>query len=140
MKVFIYCGIPGAGKSTLIAQRHVGATVCCADDYREGEGALSWAQAEAACLRKFVEAVQAQAPEVVVDGTNCSAYEIAPYAALALANGYALKVITLRADPLEVAERNVRNVPFIRVMGMAQTLERRELPPWWPQEDVAVNV
>lgn len=139
MRIFIYSGIPGAGKSTLIAQRHVGATVCSADHYTDSDDSMSVLRAEAACLRKFVEAVQAQVPEVVVDNTNCSAYEIAPYAALALAYGYALKVLTLRADPLEVAERNVHGVRFAIVCGMAERLAKRELPPWWPQEDVVVH-
>lgn len=70
--------------------------------------------------------------DLVVDNTNTSVAEIAPYAALALAYGADLEIITLDVDP-SVAQ-NVHGVPLEGVQRMAARMaeETPRLPPWWP--------
>lgn len=138
MKVVIYSGVPGSGKSTLAAKEHPGAPVCSADHFFERDSVYAFnparlPEAHAACLRKFVELVQAGGwPVIVVDNTNTTAAEVAPYAALALAYDYALEIVTVHCDPDVAAARNTHGVPVHAVRAMATRLAERALPPWWP--------
>lgn len=146
MKVTIYSGVPGSGKSTTIKQWHPGAIVCSADDHFVGEDGVyrfdptQLPQAHGACLRKFTQLVTAYEGswpgDLVVDNTNTTVAEIAPYAALALAYGHELLVVTVECDPAIAAARNTHGVPEAAVKRMAATLAARQLPPWWPHDVV----
>lgn len=72
-------------------------------------------------------------PIVVVDNTNINATEIAPYAALALAHGWELEIITLDVDPAISAARNVHDVPASTVKRMHKQMEygAKNFPSWW---------
>lgn len=145
MKVWIYCGVPGSGKTTRAWREHEEAYFVSADDYflqweeRSGRFVYRFEAAElpnahASCLRRFVSAITTRNPAIVVDNTNTTAAEIAPYAALALAFGYELQVITLKCDPTKAYERNIHGVPLAAVEAMHRRLEATmaSLPPWWP--------
>lgn len=141
-QVKILCGISGSGKSTLTEQiictTNKELTICSADqyfmmggEYRFNPGELPKAHAE--CLRNYVHALQQHKDLVVVDNTNTTVAEVAPYAALAQAYGYDLEVIILEADVEMAHARNVHGVPLAVIQGQANRLEDlvETLPPWW---------
>lgn len=148
MKVFIYCGVSGSGKSTLIGRIHPGAIVCSADSYFMGPSRVTPDRMEyrfnpselplahGSCLRHFVDALAS--PErgvvhrdIIVDNTNTTIAEIAPYAALALAYGAGLEIRTIQCDPNVAHSRNAHGVPLAAIVAMADRLGARVMPPWW---------
>jgi len=97
-------------------------------------------EAHASCLRGFVDKLTKtnSAPEdftVVVDNTNTTGTEVAPYAALALAYGHELKIITIVVDPVVAHARNVHEVPLKTVKDQYKRLQNSigKFPPWWPE-------
>lgn len=142
--VTILCGIPGAGKSTLRAHTYAGVPVCSADDYFVEDGVYRFdpsklPAAHAACLRRFVYLLterQEDITDIVVDNTNTTVAEIAPYAALALAYGYTLDIVTVECDPEVAFTRQTHGVPLAAIQAMAKRLSARDLPPWWPHRRV----
>jgi predicted kinase len=144
-KAFVYCGIPGSGKSTRIAAAHPGAVVCSADHYfTDGAGHYHFdaAQLSAAhnrSLRCFIDHCQNSVPVVVCDNTNTTIAEVAPYAAVAMAYGYELQVVVLLCEPEIAAARNVHGVGLKACQAMARRLEDCQFPRWWPHVLVAAN-
>lgn len=152
MKVKILCGVSGSGKSTYIANNFPKAVVCSADHFflaDNGEYVFDvkkLSEAHAYCLRKFVQHLQSpglaggQVGVLVVDNTNTSMQEVAPYAALANAYGFDTEIIILQADPVEAHKRNRHNVPLKSVMGQFDRLRglEKSLPPWWAVNKVRV--
>ena len=68
---------------------------------------------------------------VIVDNTNLTAWELAPYVRLAELYGYNYQILTFWCDPLVCAKRNVHGVPVDRIFCMNQTLLNEKLPPHW---------
>lgn len=139
--VVLMSGIPGSGKSTYVKEQMPDAVVCSADHFFMKNGRYDFnpallGQAHAACLKKFAEALQSGAPEVVVDNTNISTLELAPYVALAAAYGVHCAVITVHCHPEVAHSRNTHGVPLHAVQRMAEALQKRELPPYWDVEVV----
>jgi predicted kinase len=146
MTVHIMVGASGSGKSTLarkIAQTRFDFDwpIFSADDammvdgvYRFEPGKLGFAHRQ--CLRGFSGALQNST--VIVDNTNCTVMEAAPYIALALAFGHAVVIHILRVDPAVAHARGTHGVPRHVVNNMAATIER-EWPsalPWhWKPEN-----
>lgn len=103
------------------------------------------------CLRAFTEAITAASLKrggglngehalygdelLIVDNTNTTIAEIAPYAALACAFNHELHIGTLLADPAIAHARNVHEVPITNVVKQCLQLEQSILawPKWWPQ-------
>ena len=145
--VYVLRGLPGSGKSTYT--KVLGATrKFSADDFFLKDGVYQFdpnylPQAHAYCLRSYTNWVRD--PEVrdfgeviAIDNTNISVAEVAPYAALALAYGWELKIINFSC-PLEQAHaRNTHGVPLSVMEQMAKKLEEEtaRFPPWWKQETV----
>ncbi len=139
--VWIYSGLPGGGKSTTIAKRHARLPVCSSDHWFTKAGVYNFVPAEigeahGACLRKFVGLVIEAGCDIVVDNTNTSVAEIAPYAALALAYGRKLQIVTVECDPEVAFARNVHGVTRETIAAMHKQLQERVLAPWWPQETI----
>lgn len=140
--IYVYSGLPGAGKSSLIKQRHhVRTPTCSSDHWFTKNGVYTFVPAEigeahAACLRKFVGLVIETPHDIVVDNTNTSTAEIAPYAALALAYGRKLQIVTVECDPAVAFERNVHGVTRETIELMHKQLCARVLAPWWPHETI----
>lgn len=135
-KVIVMRGVPGSGKSQYA--RGTGGVVVSADDFfvRVGKGAYAFdptklGEAHGMCLREFVEAVQGERPLVVVDNTNTTTTEAAPYMAVAAAYGYEAEIHEIGCDPLVAAKRNVHGVPEDRVLAMAARMSEARFPPWW---------
>ncbi len=140
--VWIYTGLPGSGKTTLIGQRHPRALVCSSDHHFTGrDGVYRYVpaeigQAHAACLRKFVGLAISHDGDIAVDNTGTSASEVAPYAALALAYGRALHIVTVECHPEVAFARNLHGVSMETIVAMHKQLQERVLAPWWSQETI----
>jgi predicted kinase len=145
-KVIVMRGISGAGKSTFVKTFLPEARVVSADHYHiEPDGTYSYkpseaGRAHAACLRAFVDALTQEAQRntpgdqiIVVDNTNTTVAEIAPYMAMARAYGFHAEIITLRVNPSEGAKRNLHGVTQEIAEKQHANLEsaEKDFPDWW---------
>jgi predicted kinase len=73
---------------------------------------------------------------IVVDNTNTTVAEMAPYMAVAAAYGHDTKVVTIDCDPEVAAARNVHGVPVQTVKAQHDRIvkETKNMPPWWSHE------
>lgn len=145
MKVFILSGIPGSGKSTYAKKlaedwENLGepSSMFSADDFRhDEEGNYIFTKegnaiAHACCLRSYLNHItNARRGVTIVDNTNISEYEIAPYFALGEAYGCEVSVTTILADLGTALKSNVHNVPLKVIHEMDQKLRDRILPRHW---------
>jgi len=127
MKLYIMSGIPGAGKSTWIANNvEQSAPVCSADhhflDRVTGEYKFDFRQLAAAhseCFNKFKANLDNLVNTIVVDNTNTTWGQCARYVEAGLSAGYEVVVVRLVVDPSVAAARNVHAVPAASVATMA---------------------
>ena len=151
MDVIILRGIPGSGKSEMaahwVATKLGCADVCSADDYMVDEAGdyhfdpALLADCHNRCLRRFVELMRSKGRTpgalCVVDNTNCTLWEAAPYAENALAYGASVRVLVLLCDPEVAFQRNVHGVPLVTIQSMDQRLRSWEsikgVPSFWNQ-------
>lgn len=140
MKVIIMRGVSGAGKSTWIRNNYPLATlrsVVSADHYfTDAHGIYRFdpnklGEAHGACLRLYLEHIRKIDPLIVVDNTNTTVAEIAPYYALAEAYGYEVEIVTLTVEPALAYERNVHKVPLTTIDRQHYNLVNERLPPRW---------
>lgn len=151
-KVIILSGVPGSGKSTWV---DVASNSCSytfsADHYfinREtGEYEFNPAnlgKAHGECLRDFAETIKnissmnINASTLVVDNTNTTAIEMAPYVALAAAYGVPVEIITFQCEPECAFKRGTHGVPLKSIQRMAEQIRNRKLPPFWDVEQRAI--
>jgi predicted kinase len=93
-------------------------------------------EAQNTCFRQFVEMIQKNKPLVIVDNTNITAAEYAPYMMFAAAYGYHAKMLTILV-PLEVGiQRNVHRVPANTVLAMYRGIMEERVPPYFDHEVV----
>lgn len=146
MQIKILRGLPGSGKSTY-AERFTSAKVVSADhhmledgEYKFDPNKLAWAHAQ--CLREFLDSLIAPyATTVVVDNTNISIVELAPYVAVGRAYGLDVEIIRfgpgLRSAEAYIqtcADRNVHGVPIWKIQSMYRDMLYADSlwPRWWP--------
>jgi predicted kinase len=143
--VYIMCGIPGSGKSTYAKRHWPNALVCSADDYHMVNGVYQFDQANARaahsrCLVKYVEHVNVGADDtpIVVDNTNTSAREIAPYYALAEAYGWEPLVVMKLIPYGDAFRRQIHEVPGPVMDRMFTKLVQlcNEWPPFWKKLEI----
>jgi predicted kinase len=143
-KVIIMRGVSGSGKSTYARKHYPAAYKVSADDFFMKDGEYKFdpkdlSKAHASCLQRFTNLVTHDyGGNIVVDNTNTTAVEIAPYAALALAYGHELEIVTLDV-PFNVAwGRNVHKVPLEVARPQFERLmrETNSFPRWWPHRYV----
>lgn len=148
-QVIVFQGVPGSGKSTIgeefmkVAPGR--AVKVSADDFftERGNGTYAFdfklfGEAHAQCLRRFLDAVQQNVDLVIVDNTNTTVTEIAPYMALAAAFGYEARLVRVKCDPKVAAARNTHGVPLEGVLKMAARMTAQDYPPWWSIETIEV--
>lgn len=139
--VYIMQGVPGSGKSWQ-AQRAAavfGASIVSADTYpglyTMDAGWLRFdptkiGEAHGACLRSAVEALQAGL-SIIVDNTNTTVIEMAPYVALAQAYGAAPVIIRVECDPSVAFARNTHGVPLVVHQKLAAQFASFEPADFW---------
>jgi predicted kinase len=139
-EVRVFRGLPGSGKSTL-AKAWIDAAVCSADEFHMRDGYYDWKPENAGnahgwCLRKYVTTLHALTPKILVDNTNVTIWEMAPYCALALAYDYKLTVFTIECDVELAVARNIHKVPRGTILNMAANLALHTplIPRHWNHE------
>jgi len=136
-KVIIMQGVPGSGKSTFIRALPGKVAVYSADHYFEHYGEYRFdpsklGEAHAACMRGFIGQLgRYQNVTVVVDNTNTTVLEVAPYMAVAAAYGCEVEIVRVKCDPEVAAARNVHGVPLHAVRRMADNIAQFKAPPFW---------
>lgn len=145
MTVKIYRGLPGSGKSTeareeLRLQRSFKKRIIfSADQFMvDGQGIYTFDpkrlhECHSKCLKSFVDAVQESPKEnlLLVDNTNITVAEVAPYAALALTYGHELDVVTIMANAALCARRNTHGVPLDTILRMENLMKEQVFPVRW---------
>jgi predicted kinase len=139
--VTVLVGVPGSGKSHH-TESLTGAVVVSADHYFVELGGGTYAfdpsklgAAHGQCLRRYTEALQRGESHVVVDNTNTTSLEMAPYVSLALAYGYRVEIVRVTCDPAVAAARNTHGVPEGAIRAMHERITatfQTGLPPFWP--------
>lgn len=142
MKVIIMSGLPGSGKSTMVKDMEDTALTytVSADNFFMVDGIYRFdptkiQDAHDCCLREFLGRLMYPSTEdpqiLVVDNTNTSAVEIAPYYRIAQALGHEVEIFRLHIDPSLAVKRNIHGVPAKTIMEMYTRLMTDVLPPWW---------
>jgi len=140
MRVIVMRGVPGSGKSHW-AQSLTGSKVVVSADHHfinsDGEyefDPAKLADAHNACLRRFLEELQNQNTELlIVDNTNSTIAEMAPYMALAAAFGAPAEIVEVKCDPTTAVARNVHGVTTATVKRIHDVMCKNTplMPPWW---------
>ena len=142
--VIIMSGISGSGKSTYARRRFPGADVVSADHYFMEDGGryvfdrTKLGDAHAECFRRFIYLLERGDCPIVVDNTNLSVQEIAPYVLGARAFDCDVEIITFRAD-VETCLRNVHGLGEMALNKQLARLNSRHLPKEWKNEDIRVQ-
>ena len=139
-KAIILIGPSGSGKSTYA--KKIGHTIVSADDYFMRDGkycfeASKLSEAHGDCLRDYIDAIQWNT-SVIVDNTNTTIAEVAPYIAIAQAYDYDIEVVVMPFVGLQTfVERNVHGVPEVTIIGQIARIER--LVDDWPRHFPALR-
>lgn len=151
-EVIITSGIPGAGKSSWIRKNTNPflTEVFSADAYfLDKFGVYSFdssnlGKAHSSCLRTYTERLihLAQAEKgacsltLVVDNTNTSTWEIAPYYSLAVAYAVPVRILRFTADTVKAHGRNIHGVKKEKVEKMAERIRDLKLPAFWNVQEI----
>ncbi len=146
MNVYIMCGVSGSGKSTAAesfrTDRILGSAVVSADDYfinpitgnYDFDPALI-SKAHAECLNAFIACLNSIAnfDVLVVDNTNTTLLEIAPYytTARALRPDCKVHLVVVECDPEIANARNSHGVPLATTVRQASNIRQLVIPPYW---------
>ena len=164
-KVVILSGVSGSGKSTtarkLWNELEPGTycRVVSADDFFMVEGVYKFdptklSEAHGKCFRDFIAELQPNAVGkynhdlVVVDNTNTTSEEIAPYILGAQAFGWEVEILTSLPHPTTnwadyyamCAARNAHGVGFDTIKAQHKRIVNRSLPPWWKNTHLYTEV
>jgi predicted kinase len=94
-------------------------------------------EAHSDCFRRFLKAVQSKrkvADVLIVDNTNMTRWEMAPYVTVAQSFNVAFQVISIMCPAWLSARRNVHGVPKDTIERMAKNYE--PALPWWNEVEV----
>jgi predicted kinase len=128
-------GCQGSGKSTWSRKNVPNGAICSADDYFNEGGKYNFdpsklGKAHSTCFRTAVEACKS-GQDIVIDNTNSTVLEIAPYYALAKSYDYDVVLVHFHVDPEIAYKRNQHGVPLEGVRNTAERCERLNIPPFW---------
>lgn len=104
MRISVLRGISGSGKTTWAKQHEGKALVLSTDHYFLVDGEyrfdpMKLGENHRRCFREFAEAVLKSEPWIIVDNTNLSAWEYAPYVVMGEAYGYQVELLTFMVTP-----------------------------------------
>ncbi len=145
-KVTIMRGVSGSGKSTYARNNFPGAVILSSDDYwtkdggdyKENFDVTKLGAAHAWNLRRFIlyccgDTALHDQKEIVIDNTNTSISELAPYYAVAQAFSIPVEIITLDVLPAVALARNTHGVPEKAHAAQAERLYANNdvIPRYW---------
>lgn len=147
IEVLVMMGVQGSGKDYFIENNMPRPNLVASSDdfFLKGKeynfDPMLLGKAHAACFRRAVTFMRewedvTSHGTLVINNTNSSIAEIAPYMAAAGAYGASASILCLRIDPRVAAARNVHGVHVLKVAQMAEAIERTllQMPPWWERE------
>ena len=146
-QVYILCGPSGCGKSSyadnMLMTKHVdNMVVLSTDDLFLNEhnqyvfDATKLGAHHAANMHRFITACQVDVECIIVDNTNISNLERAPYYQVAKAYGYQVSIVLFNPRPLDykdiqaLAVRNKHKVPLATIRRQCEKFEP-EIPLFW---------
>jgi len=146
-QVYILCGPSGCGKSTyadkMLKAKHVdNMVVLSTDDYHynaSGEYVFQPDQLgkfHAQNLHRFIEACNTGTKCIIVDNTNITNLERAPYYSVAKAFNYNVTIVLFNPrnldwrDHQELAMRNKHGVPLAAIRRQCEKFET-DIPIFW---------
>lgn len=126
-------GLPGSGKSHLACS--IQGTIVSADTYPGlyvGQ-TINLALLDKAHGNAFREAIRVLDDDypVIVDNTNLTQVEVAPYVLLAQAFRVACRVVTVCCPPELAFKRNVHGIPHDAFLRMQQRMAEFSHAPHW---------
>lgn len=141
-EVYIMQGLPGSGKSwhaKKLAERN-DFNIVSADLYFQKNGEYKFDPKELPnahkwCYAQYLRLIN-ESRNVIVDNTNLTVAEVAPYYRLPEIMDWCYKTVQIiRVDTAFslCLERQTHGVPFDRMYAMYQNFmrDRDRLPPWW---------
>lgn len=144
--VKILRGLPGSGKSYWATNKEKtlpvhSVAVASADHFFQTVigwefNPLKLKEAHDSSLLKYLDFLKMSRDYIIVDNTNLSVWEIAPYYRLAEAFGYDVSIVEFKT-PLEVClARQTHGVPDTKMGMMYQKFLDERLPSFWKIEVV----
>ncbi len=148
-KMSILRGVPGSGKSTWAENAQLSqpdeVVIVSADSFFVGSDGVyrfdytKLGKAHERCFRSAACYVVRpwQMPDnslhLIIDNTNTTAIEMAPYVALANAFSMDLEILFFDVDSKIAHARNKHGVPLESVVRMVDRIRRSmdDMPPWW---------
>lgn len=143
MNIIITRAGSGAGKSTWAKTNHPGAMILSADLHPglHVDGVFNpskLSEAHAQCLLNFIDVCQDPqgTQTVIVDNTNTSVSEFAPYAQVGQVYGHSVQILTWIYDPVMAHARNGHGVPLKACIDQHRRLceQTAFIPPWWKHD------
>lgn len=140
-KMILMRGGPGSGKSTMaraLVRKMIGGRIFSSDDtfinldtglYEFNPDLL--AKAHGACLKQAADTMAYGRGSFVVDNTNASHMEMAPYLALCNAYGYECEVVRVMCDPGVAWERQTHGVLRAKFDEIHNKVVVNNVPSFW---------
>lgn len=145
-KVIVMQGTSGSGKSTYAKKKAnqpgLNSIIVSADDFFVTPtgyvfDASKLGVAHAMCFGDFIHELRTGTELVIVDNTNSTAVEIAPYMLGASAFGYEAKIVRVNCSPRLAYERGKHGVSYDSIVACEARIQKVScFPSWWVLEQV----
>lgn len=158
MRIYILRAPSGGGKTTYanllkLEEEDAGHTVAIVSTdhfFEDDDGNYKFdvsklGEAHAATLRRYVGLINpadggSTLDVLIVDNTNCSIAELAPYVALGTAYGHTVEIFVLLCDVRDCIKRTIHGVAAENVVYQHRVLDKNyELPAFWPRQKVVTD-